>query len=499
MMMNKFLNLILLFFFLLFHINCSENSAGGSSSSENAKVLTAVITDTLGKPLEGLDISLFEISETVPFLTIQTDINGRLEVAVPENKEFTLIGDDKNCFSAFKIYQSFWEDTLFDTIQMQKNGYINITFDSEISVTNGTIKILGTDHIFPLSSAINNGDGSWSIALPNLPAADLPPLVISHDSTEQELAPSLTVFSAESSSVVIKESSAMHQWDIPIAVSVKKVIADYFGGLDSIKVKINNQLDSASKIINSLADLSGEFNFKADSFTTFTGSAITEGNKPLGNAYHRLVYTDTSLDRSAKRELVDSRLQYLWLSSLSYDFFKEWDLTLMIHLLTEGRGAIPLQYLNVDSGSVPISHNGYKSISSVMNKYNYSDYMTDYTKNILLNNRAINGNERAILSESIADTIILLDSTFSFTTLSIFGSALSASTLDTMAIMIVEGEFQSTHNEYKIPKSVFLSNGNVKYGTLMLLSDMNQSRWLTIREVSEAWFQGNKNKYLITF
>ncbi len=489
--------LILSSFLLL--VNCSENSAGGSSSSENAKVLACVIIDTLGHPIPKLDISLIDINETTNFLSGSTSDKGEFVVKVPSDVEFALITDNMNCFSAYSVYQSIWEDTLTDTLTLKKNGLVNITFNSNVNTLKDTIRILGTEYAFPLSSAINNGDGTWSVELPNLPAAELSALVISNDSTELELAPSLTVFSAESSSVVITESGALHQWKIQITVSVKEVIADYFGGLDSIKIKINNQLDSASCVINRLSDLPGEFSFKADSFALFTGSAITEGNKALGNAHHRLVYTDTSLDRSSKRELVDTRLHYLWLSSLSYDFFKEWDLNLMIHLLCEGRGAIPLQYLNVDSGSVPVLHTGYSVTSSVMSKYNYSDYMTDYTKGILLNNREMNGNERAILTEALPDSIIIIDSTFSFTKLSVFGSVLSSSTLDTIVIMNVNSETKTTYNEFRIPKTVFLSGNSVKYGTLFLVSDKNQSRWLTIGEVSESWFKGEKNKYLINF
>lgn len=493
-------SLFIAFIFLLSIIlNCSENSAGGSSSSENAKVLAGILMNDSCCSVEGVSISLFETDGITAITSSITGSKGEFILNIPELTNFTLIADYSKNFAAYNSYEIFSEDTLYDTLYLKKNGTVKIAFNEVIDTANDSIRILGTDKAFALSSAVQNNEGNWDIVMPNLPAAELSTVVISNDTGYMELTPALNVFEGESSTVVIKEGKAIHQWNVPLTVSVKQNIADSFGGLDSIKLKIIDQLDSASKIINSLADLPGEFLFQPDSFTTFTGSAIVEGVKPLGYAAHRLVYTDSSLDRGSLRELVDTRLHYLWLSSASYDFFKQWDLNLLVYLLSEGRGAMPLQYQNVNAGNYPINHDGYSVISSVMNKYSYSDFMTDYTKGVLLENRDAVGDERLILSEAIVDTLILRDSTKLASKLYVFASVLSSSTLNNDTMMTINAVMNSDYNEFTISKSIFLSGNNIEYGTLFLLSDANQVRWLTLSEAAEAWFVGKKNKLILTF
>lgn len=495
----KFILNIILALLLLSLSNCSENSAAGSSSSENAKVLAGVIIDTNGLPVNNIAVSIYDLNETVPFSVTNTDKSGRFNFEIDQLTAFSVLSNFCPKVSAYKSYENVEQDTLWDTLFVKRNGDVKLIIDKELELATDSIKIAGTSYVFPLLNALINKSGQWEIVLSDLPAASLGTVILAQSNQTIELAPAIEVFEAESSTVIIKNSEAVHQWDVAITVSVKEVIADAFGGLDSIKIKINQQLDSASKVINSLLDLPGEFNFKADSFVTFTGSAASEGVKPLGNAAHRLLYTDSTLSSRGERGLVDVRLHYLWLSSLSYSFFQEWDLHLLVHLLTEGRGAIPSQYFNVDSGSFPVEHSGFQAASSVMNKNNYSDFITDYTKSVLFENRDHVGDERAVLSAALPDTIVLLDSLKLSDSVMIYKSGLSSTTLDSNEILTVKANIKEAFNEFNIPKEIFLSGSNIENGILFIISDADQRRWLTIREVAEAWFAEKKSKYVITF
>lgn len=496
--MKLILNIILALSLLILS-NCSENSAAGSSSSENAKVLAGVIIDTNGIPLNNVAVSIYDINETVPFSVTNTDESGRFNFEIDQLAAFSVLSNYCPKVSAYEFYNNFEQDTLWDTLFVKRNGDVKLIFDAELNQANDSIKIAGTNCAYSLLDALINKNDQWEIVLTDLPAASLGTVILAQPDQTIELAPALKVYEAESSSVIIKNSEALHQWDIEITVSVKEVVADAFGGLDSIKIKINQQLDSASKIINSLSGLSGEFNFNADSFTTFTGSAVTEGVKPLGDAAHRLLYTDSTLSSREERGLVDVRLHYLWLSSLNYSFFQEWDLNLLVHLLTEGRGAIPTQYFNVDSGSYPVEHTGFQAVSSVMNKNSYSDFMTNYTKGVLSENRDHVGGERAILFKALPDTIVLLDSLKLSESVIVYKSTLSSTTLDSTSVMSIDVSINETFNEFKIPKEIFLLGNNIENGILLIISDADQRRWLTLGEVAGAWFEGDKSEYFITF
>lgn len=490
------LSLIVLLLFSSMILNCSDNSAGGTSSSENAKVLAGVILSENNEPVNCVTVSLYDLDGTKSIANTKSDGLGRFYINIEAFNEFSAVAKITDSLTAYGAYENLiLEDTLRDTLYLSANGALKLSFSSTIDASSDSIRILGTDNVYPLTSAKVNDNGDWEILLANLPAADLSSVVISTDTGFIELSESLKVFEKETSNVIIEMDKAIHQWKIPLIVSIKQNVADNFGGLDSIRGKILNQLDSASIIINNLSGLPGEFIFHADSFVTFTGNAQTEGSKPLGEFAHRLVYTDSTINNRGNRGLLDTRLHYIWLSSLSFDFFKEWDLQLLTHLLVECRGPMPLQYQNVNSGSFPVVHDGFNEISSVMHKNSYSDFMTDYTKEILLINRDIIGNERLILSKAISDTIIIVDTTEKSSNVYVFGSSLASVEIATDTLLKVE----KVNNEYKISKEIFISNNNIENGILFIISDANQTRWLSLREVTEAWFAGNRSKYKITF
>lgn len=488
----------IIFFCLI--LSCSDNSAAGSSSSENAKILAGIILDTNGVVLSNDTVVLRDIKSTDPLMSCVTDKNGSFLFSVEDIPEFSILLNSDNNYSVYKSYTEFNVDTLWDTLSIVKNGTVQLTCDLKINSDNDSLFILGTGKKIALKNVIIDTSGRWTLVIDNLPAADLSSVVISSENEFQEVATSLKVFSNENSAVLIQDNKSLHLWEIPITVSVKEVIADSFGGLDSMKNLIINQLDSASKIITELSELPGVFKFYADSFNIFTGSAIIEGNKPLGDAAHRLIYNDSTLNsRNFIRSSIGTRLHYLWLYSASYSFFEQWDLELLVHLLTEGRGAVPLQYQNVAASNFPVSHNGYTSESSVMNKDSYQSYMTDYTKAILLHNHSNIGNERVILKNAIPDTINIIDTTLTINEISVFGSLIDSDTLYHDTLINLKGIVNSLGTSFALSKNEYLNNDEIIYSTLCLISNTGKYRWLPLSEISEGWFEGNENILTINF
>lgn len=492
--------LLITFMLLVALTGCSDNSASGSSSSENAKVLAGILLDADGNAVSNSIISLRGLGGSRIISSDTTGKGGCFTFEILDLLEFTVLSNSQNGSSAYKYYREFSGDTLWDTLVLSLNGSVQISGNAYIDFEKDSILVIGTGYKFPMSNADIDINGEWRITIIDLPAATLPGVAIVSGDSIQELASSLTVFSAESSSVIIKDDKAIHQWNVPVDVSVKQVVLEKFGSLDSMKILINKQLDSASKIITELAELPGVFNFYADSFNVFTGSAFTEGNKSLDDAAHRLLYTDTALNaRTIERAGIASRLQYIWLSSASYDFFKQWDLELLVHLLTEGRGAVPLQYQNVDAGTFPLEHDGYVSQASVMNKNSYADFMTDYTRGVLLHNHSNIGNERAILAKAIPETIKIVDTSSSISKLYIFGSAINDSTINTDTLLTINGVPNGNNIIFLLPSDIFFSDANILYGNLMILSDTEKIKWFTLQDASEGWFSGNENEYIIYF
>ena len=484
----------LLFIFLtLFFTNCSNDISGGSSSSENAKVLAGVILDTNGIGLSKAVVELRATDAQKVLAVDTTSENGIFHFDVSDTNSYTVLSRALNNYSAFSNYIELNEDTISDTITLLAEGEIKIRTNLNIDLVSGKIDILGTGLSYPLTDAIKLNNGEWEIDCDNLPAGVLPAVTITTDTGVVELSSSLTVFPAAISSVEMKDNEALHQWNVPITVSVKQSVADNNNGIDNMKPRIIKYLDSASKLITEFADLPGEFHFYADSFSIFSGSGYTEGIKNLGTASQRLIYTDSSLDeRATLRSSVDSRLHFFWLYSNSNSFFQQWDLELLTRFLVEGRGAIQDNYLTVNPGTIPIKHTGYTPASSIMNKNSFANYMTDYTKLILLHNRDKIGNERDILTTSLPETIRVTDTTALIDTIYVFGGDLYSGEMAADTLYKSIGKNSGNIKEFDIPCSLFLNNTNIKYGNLMLLSNSKSIKWLPLSEVSEGWFNGNK-------
>ena len=283
-------------------------------------------------------------------------------------------------------------------------------------------------------------------------------------------------------------------WKFPVIVGVTARTAQYYGGLNAIKVLIADHIESINEIFGNAVDLKGTIAYSIDSVYQISGTVDDENVEPPKGMAFRLIYDgydEGTFGNWVKATRVichnsspetgdgmfgnDALLSVLWEFGLS-------------------RGCTSLYKLQVDADKNPINHEAYVGPTCIMNSTSTSVW-SRYSVNIMnyyANRFSI---EPRIIYYAFPKKIGILitnssGSPFAGVTVNLYGVQYSTNTVEEPAVLSgttdSNGELLFNENPFKQgnPDDIIYPN--------FLVSVVNGQdttyAWFPFTDAGNAWF-----------
>lgn len=490
-------NLLILLSLIMLLFSCGGDVAGGTSSSENAKIMGQTLLENNSRSekeiLEHVKIEVRQ-DDAVPgsnalvYETFSNDL-GLYELTVPKRGSYTLYAyrDSLAVVQAKLTFtgESLVYNPILDTLSCMQ------MYLSHDSLNGGeSLYFRGTDIV--RQAVLQGSDNGYQVVLLNRVPKGLFAGIGMFDSAVETIAGEVQ-FSPESDTgtVVVDIDGSKPLWRFSLAVGVKQEVLDHFGGESTMLDSLREKYRKVSQLFD-MPLIEGRFLFSVDSLFSFSGSYL-DNVAPVDPGFdYNVYYTDENVRRL-------SRTTYLYFGSTSYSFFREWDINLATKLLAEARGALDRLYLVVDSVKTPLANEGYTPEPSLMYDEMISQRLLSYDIACINHNGGKTGNETEINSTAIPASIVLLvtenDVVLNEAVVRVYRSELGSGTIDTLPYMMGKTDFTG---RFTVNGDAYRDNvKKVKYGNLLIHITYNEKEtqlWLPIDEVGQIWFN-DQNTY----
>ncbi len=423
--------------------SCSmEPVAGGSASEGEAKVMGAVVTESIA-PAESVAVTIRTVTltaagEKVIFeKSVYTDANGNFLVErVPEGTGVVYCRDSHTTTAAIEAELTIDEDSLVTINRMQLRSATTIRGRVLIKSTSA----VGFGNVKVFIPGIQRGttvDGDGFYTLTDVPQGQYAltflcdsivnylPITIENASRNDtayirdvrfafDIKDADNVYSVYphelnySFSIIPKKynadqipdwytgkdfSSVRYYevvdnglkpiWRFSVIVGVSDSIVRFYGGMEAVKILLTNQMDSVNNVYNELGVFNGTFEFAIDSFYEFTGDGSDQIALPPPGYDYRVIHDEAPPP--------DQNYWYNTARSIYHYYRPDVDSGLtgtysMENLAWEfglARGAIILQHLDVLAGNNPINGESYTTDPGFMYKCHESRIWDRYSIHLI--------------------------------------------------------------------------------------------------------------------
>lgn len=486
------MNRVLLFLLLFLLWGCGGDTAGGTSSSENAKVMGYTFLaeqDSRAKTvLERVKIEI-RTDDAVPgteTLVYETysDTSGYYELTVPQNGSYTLYAY-RDSFAVVQAKIQFDDSLLLFSPMLDRVAPMKMYLPYDSLQSGDSLFFAGTGIVKGVT--IVGSDNEYQVVrLDNLPVGLFSSIGILGEMDETIAGEfQFSPIGTDTATMVIDITDSKPLWRFALAVGVKEEVAANFGGVEKFRDSLNVKYKKVSSLFDK-EEFDGRYLFSVDSVFTFTGSYLdnAKGADP-GYAYN-IYYTNENV-----RGLI--RTAYLYFGSTTYSFFKEWDKNLATKLLAEARGALDREKEEVSALAEPVVTNGYTPDASLMYDEMKSLEFTAFDVLCLNYNGDALGKEIDLLNSAVPSNLVLVitknDMVIENATVKIYRSELDSKTVETTPYITANtdntGRVSFAGSIYKDALQ------KIKYGNLLIhISHESDEKiaWLPLHEVGEVWF-----------
>lgn len=482
---------VLIGLLLLLLFSCGGELTGGTSSSENAKIMGQTLRqDGDGGAKTILEFVKIEVrtDSAVPgdngvvYETFSDDF-GKFELTLPRDGSYTLYAyQDELATVRAKI--SFESDTVVYNPILDSLSSMKLYMPHDSLKGDETLYFQGTD-IVRKANLLGDDNGFQVVLIDDIPQGLFSAVGIFNSgsdliSGELEFSPT-----SDTGAMVIGINESKPLWRFSLAVGVKQEVLEHYGGESDMLDSLREKYSAVSRMLD-LPAFEGRYLFSVDSLFSFTGpyKDIATGADP-GYDYN-IYYTDENV-----RGI--NRIDYLYFGSPSLSFFKEWDVNLATQIVAKARGALDRNLLAIPALNTPFVNEGYTPEASLMYDEMASQELKAYDIACMNYNGDRIGGEPKINSTAIPNSLILMvtknDMVLDGATVSIYRSELGSGTVEETAYL--SGKTDNT-GRFGFNGDIYRDNvKNVKYGNLLVdikHDTLEKQLWLPLDEMGEVWF-----------
>lgn len=491
---------------IVFLIQCSNNFAGGTSSTDNPKVM-GYIVDKDSLPVSNAEVMIIPITYNplIDDLSLSgdidtTDINGRFELLVPDTGTFNIQSTDieSNRNLLLRNIKVELDEEILDTMLLTDPGALKIILPKLIDTNNSFIFVKGTLISKKLSDLKMDSINNNSIIINNLPTGNIPEIIYwkkVSDSSEI-LIPDTIEINSNDTTVINLDSIPKPAWNFPCVIAVTQQSADNFGGLDNISDSILNQFKAVNNTFNEMDLFDGYFNFSADSFYIIAGEVDSHAIMPPEGFALRVIY-----DGLKEGSLVANSFNGQWvyhsygisdeggMFGVKSQNFLNWLLGLM-------RGAKPLDDVEVLAENNPFNNQGFKPMESIMSNPTDSGPWDSYNVNLLnyyKDDFTIIDVKHSAFPSSIG---VYVESSIGVPVenaeIKLYGVTIDQGTIDSNNVLLTGNT--SNNGEFEFQKNPYLNDAldRFMYDNILISVSINNSTtltWMPFYEPSNAWFE----------
>lgn len=490
---------------ICFLFQCSSDFSGGTSSTDNPKVMGYIVNEN-HLPTANVEVLLLPINHN-PLIdnlalsgaTDTTDINGYFELLAPDTGTFNIqsrhFESNRNLLKRDIKVDS---DELFvDTLLLEEPGALKITLPESLDTNNSYAFIEGTFIYKKISGLKVDSNNNKSITLNDLPSGYIPNII--HwkqvtESTEVLISDSIEIISNDTITINL-DSLTKPTWYFPCIIGVTQQSVDYFGEIEDITDSILKQFEFANQAFNENGLFDGNFNFSVDSIYIINGDVDNQAIKPPIGYALRVIYDGFKEGSLVVNSFNDSWIYHSYGVSDEGGMFGDKSQNFLIWLLGLIRGAKPLDDVEVLAENNPLNNQGFIAMESIMSSPEDSGPWDSYNVNLL---------------NTYKDEFTFLDIKHSAFPLSmgiyvesstgnpvenaevkLYGVTIDQGMIDSNDVLLSGNT--STNGEFEFQKNPYLyeASENFKYDNILISvssSDSTTCTWMPFYEPSNAWF-----------
>jgi len=171
-------------------------------------------------------------------------------------------------------------------------------------------------------------------------------------------------------------------WKFPVIVGVSAQTAQYYGGLNAIKVLIEDHIERINGIFNNAVDLKGTINYTIDSVYQIAGAVDDENVEPPKGVAFRLIYDGFGEGTFGNWVKATRVICHNYSPQTGDGMFGNDAMPYVLWEFGLSRGGTSLYKLKVDADKNPINHEAYEGPTCIMNSTSTSTW-SRYIVNVM--------------------------------------------------------------------------------------------------------------------
>ena len=179
-------------------------------------------------------------------------------------------------------------------------------------------------------------------------------------------------------------------WRFTISAAVTRATADFYGGPDAVRQRVETQIDTVNKRFNEPAVFAGTFAFTVVHVYVFDGDPGTEVARPHPDQDYLVVFNGFPSSGGGWFGVYQA-IHHAWPTGSDGGPFGDTATDALAHELGHARGAIDTYALGVNAANNPVSGEGYDPETSIM-KYPYGIRVWDRHSVNIINRNATTAN-----------------------------------------------------------------------------------------------------------
>lgn len=496
---------LIILLIISFLLQCSSDFAGGTSSTENPKVI-GYIVDNDNSLISNVEVLILPINSNPLTNDLEingdkdtTDINGKFELEVPDFGIFNIQAwhSESNRFLLKQNLEVDSDNLNVNTLFLTNPGSLKMILPESVDTNDSYIFVKGTSIYKKLSNLNIDSNNNVNVIINDLPSGNIPEIIYWKQNTDSTtvLVPGSTEIISDDTLVINLDSLLKPTWSFPCIIGVTQQSADYFGGIENIYDSILKQFTASNYEFNRSGKFNGNFNFSVDSIYVIDGAVNNEAIKPPTGYALRVIY-----DSFKEGTLISNSFDDLWIYH-SYGISDEGGVfgnksqNLLNWLLGLMRGGKPLDDVEILAENNPLNNQGFTPMESIMSVPYNSGAWDSYNVNLLnhynddftfedIKFSAFPITMGVYLESSIGNPVDNAD-------VKVYGVIIDMGIIDSNNV-ILSGK-SSIDGSFEFIKNPFLNDAlnRFLYDNILISVSVNDSKiwaWMPFYEPSNAWF-----------
>lgn len=502
---------VVLIFQACFLIQCANNLAGGTSSSENG-IVAGCITGPDGVVQPGILVLLIPLRYNPhndqngdALLTDTTNGQGEFRIEGIRKGIYNIQASDlsEKSLGLFIPEITIKDNTVLalpaDTLQA--NGALRVFVSDTVDREYGYIYVEGSTIVRDLKDGTFYTGNMYEVVLDSVPAGKLPQVILasaktSNSSTSTLLAGSVTITSINTT-IIGTDSIGKPIWRFPVIVGATSQTVQHYKGMDSLEAKVRRQIASINDYFNDPDVFDGFIDLSVDSIYEFSTSVEEEVKKSINNFALRIIYDQFGLDYLAYW-YSSNRVLYIPMNvNNGDDLFTDRQNKNMTWGVGLFRGCLAQEFIRVSSVNNKINGEPFFGLKSIMNSPTVYQDWDDFSIHIVNYYKNNYSTHPDIIKSAFPSSMGVVTQTnagepVGGVKIDLFGVKLvSYAVTDTPIVSGVtdsSGDYRFKSNPYKLGNII---TDEIKYGNFLVRGIHSADTvyaWMPITEVGNAWF-----------